>query len=286
MNEHYICLETADYQLAAVLHQAPADTGVLLVVGGPQYRVGSHRQFVKVSRYLAAHGVPSLRLDTAGMGDSSGNKAEFYRQSDDIAVAITAFFQHCPQLKQVVLWGLCDAASAILIALNKPDPRICAVMLLNPWVRQSQSHAKTLLKHYYLKRLLQKDFWQKLFGGAVSPLRSLQELLLTIKASKTANRHTSSTSDVTEQNYIHHMQSGCRAFDATMMLVTSGNDLTAKEFLTMCQQHKQWQSWLNTIEHQHIDAADHTFSRQVWRQQVEQLTLQLVLQQLTRATYG
>lgn len=276
MTEHYICLETPGHQLAAMLHQAPADTGVLLVVGGPQYRVGSHRQFVKVSRYLAAQGVPSLRLDTAGMGDSSGSKAEFYRQSDDIAVAINAFFRHCPQLKQVVLWGLCDAASAILIALNKPDPRVCAVMLLNPWVRQSQSHAKTLLKHYYLKRLMQKDFWQKLFGGTASPLRSLQEVLSTIKASNTANRHGSDTAGVTEQNYIQHMHSGCKATNVSMMLITSGNDLTAKEFLTMCQQDQHWQAWLKTVQHQHIDAADHTFSRQVWRQQVEQLTLQLV----------
>ena len=149
MTEHYISLAGAGYQLSAILHQGAATTGVLLIVGGPQYRVGSHRQFVKLSRYLAAQGVPSMRLDTAGMGDSSGSKAAFYQQTADIELAIDAFFQQCPQLTQVVLWGLCDAASAILIKLNRPDPRVSGVILLNPWVRQQQSHAKTMLKHYY-----------------------------------------------------------------------------------------------------------------------------------------
>ena len=36
--------------------QTPAHTGVVVVVGGPQYRVGSHRQFVLLSRALAAAG--------------------------------------------------------------------------------------------------------------------------------------------------------------------------------------------------------------------------------------
>jgi hypothetical protein len=32
------------------------DTGVVIVVGGPQYRAGSHRQFVLLARTLAAAG--------------------------------------------------------------------------------------------------------------------------------------------------------------------------------------------------------------------------------------
>jgi len=54
---------------------AAADTGVLIVVGGPQYRVGSHRQFVMLARFLADHGVPCMRFDYRGMGDVSGECA-------------------------------------------------------------------------------------------------------------------------------------------------------------------------------------------------------------------
>ena len=36
---------------------------VIVVVGGPQYRVGSHRQFVQLSRALASAGHATLRFD-------------------------------------------------------------------------------------------------------------------------------------------------------------------------------------------------------------------------------
>ncbi|KAB8057318.1 hydrolase 1, exosortase A system-associated, partial [Janthinobacterium violaceinigrum] len=52
------------------LPAAPGPRGVLIVTGGPQYRVGSHRQFVLLARALAAQGVPVLRFDLRGMGDS------------------------------------------------------------------------------------------------------------------------------------------------------------------------------------------------------------------------
>ena len=45
--------------------------GLLIVVGGPQYRVGSHRQFVLLARNLSIAGIPVMRFDYRGMGDSS-----------------------------------------------------------------------------------------------------------------------------------------------------------------------------------------------------------------------
>ena len=97
MNERYISIRSAEAELSAILHSATeqhnstADTGVLIIVGGPQYRVGSHRQFVKLSRFLAMQHIPSMRLDSSGMGDSSGEKVEFYQQHTDIKLAIDAF---------------------------------------------------------------------------------------------------------------------------------------------------------------------------------------------------
>lgn len=49
-----------------------ASTGVVIIVGGPQYRAGSHRQFVLLARALATAGYPVLRFDYSGMGDSDG----------------------------------------------------------------------------------------------------------------------------------------------------------------------------------------------------------------------
>ncbi len=69
----------ADEYLFGILAcpERPSDTGVVIVVGGPQTRVGSHRQFVLLSRALAAAGYPVLRFDVRGMGDSSGEQRDF-----------------------------------------------------------------------------------------------------------------------------------------------------------------------------------------------------------------
>ena len=65
-----------DCRLYGVLHRprSRGRSGVLIVVGGPQYRVGSHRQFVLLARFLAGRSIPVLRFDYRGMGDSEGEQ--------------------------------------------------------------------------------------------------------------------------------------------------------------------------------------------------------------------
>ncbi|GAB2929884.1 hydrolase 1, exosortase A system-associated [Rheinheimera gaetbuli] len=283
MNERYISLASGTASLSAILHTPTngqcSQTGVLIIVGGPQYRVGSHRQFVKLSRALADNGIASMRLDTSGMGDSSGSKAAFYQQDNDIEAAITAFMQHNPQLKNLVLWGLCDAASAILIKLQSPDPRISGIILLNPWVRQQHSHAEVMLKHYYLKRLFSRQFWQKMLGGGVALRHSVKDIWQTLQQRNAKHSSTALTPEANEQNYVQLMLQGWQRYQGKTLLITSGNDLTAQEFLTLCQQHQSWAHCLSTAQRVQISDANHTFSSQIWREQVEQATLAM-LQQL------
>ncbi|WP_333609375.1 hydrolase 1, exosortase A system-associated [Arsukibacterium sp.] len=277
MNESYIQFRNNLAELSGILHYGSGHTGVLIIVGGPQYRVGSHRQFVKLSRALAIKGIASMRFDTSGMGDSSGKKTVFYQQTIDIELAIEQFFLKCPHLKQLVLWGLCDAASAILIKLNRPDPRISGVVLLNPWVRQTQSHAQTMLRHYYLKRLVSPQFWQKLFKGGLKLKDSLLSFSQTLSASREKNKisqHIQGLTDqLTEQTYVMAMLKGWQGFNGKTLVITSGNDLTAQEFLSLCQSNSLWQQQLNSSQHQHCSEANHTFSTGQWRQHVEQQTI-------------
>ena len=60
--------------LVGVLH-APegAHTGLIMVSGGDQYRVGSHRMFVELARTLANAGIAVMRFDHRGIGDTAGN---------------------------------------------------------------------------------------------------------------------------------------------------------------------------------------------------------------------
>ena len=63
--------------------ESPQDIGVVVIVGGPQYRAGSHRQFVLLSRALAVAGFAVLRFDYRGMGDSEGEQRDFESASVD-----------------------------------------------------------------------------------------------------------------------------------------------------------------------------------------------------------
>jgi exosortase A-associated hydrolase 1 len=164
----------------AVMPDPSAGCGVLVVVGGPQYRVGSHRQFLLLARRLAAEGYPTMRFDYRGMGDASGEMHGFEEVSADIGAALDAFQLACPSLRRIVLWGLCDAASAALLYVQATrDPRVAGLVLLNPWVRSETSLAQTQIKHYYRQRLLQGDFWWKLLSGRMEVLKSVRGLVRT-----------------------------------------------------------------------------------------------------------
>ena len=115
---------------------APAKRGVLVIVGGPQYRAGSHRQFALLARHLAEQGIPALRFDYRGLGDSSGAARTFEDVGADIRSAIDAFQAAVPGLQEVVLWGLCDGAAAALF-YGHQDPRVAGLVLLNPWARSA-----------------------------------------------------------------------------------------------------------------------------------------------------
>src|SRR5438067_4982461 len=132
----------------ASLPARPCVRGVLIVVGGPQYRIGSHRQFALLARHLAANGIAAMRFDYRCMGDSEGETRDFESIQEDIRAALDAFQQAVPGLRDVVLWGLCDGASAA--AMYAPgDARVRGLVLLNPWVRTDDGVARTTLKHHY-----------------------------------------------------------------------------------------------------------------------------------------
>ena len=157
-----ISIEVDGLPCAGLLHgvASPASTGVVVIVGGPQYRVGSHRQFVLLARALATAGTPVLRFDYRGLGDSPGAACDFTAIDADIRAAIDSLVAHTG-VRRVVLWGLCDAASAALMVAPL-DARIGGLVLLNPWVHTTSAEAQVRLKHYYLQRLSSRDLWRKL----------------------------------------------------------------------------------------------------------------------------
>ena len=168
--------------------QAPHARGVLIVVGGPQYRAGSHRQFTLLARDLAAAGIPAMRFDYRGMGDSEGDLQTFENVDEDLRAAIDRFFIEVPGMREVVLWGLCDGASAASLYAPQ-DPRVSGLVLLNPWVRTEEGQARATIRHYYKDRLFDARLWKKVASGQFDvkgSVRSLYENVGKAFASKPA----------------------------------------------------------------------------------------------------
>ena len=255
----------------------PMETGVVIIVGGPQYRAGSHRQFVLLSRVLAAAGYAVLRFDYRGMGDSTGDLHDFEHVNADISAAINSLQANVSELRKVVLWGLCDGASAALLHCHAArDPRIGGLCLLNPWVRSTASLAKTHVKHYYTQRLQQKEFWVKLVSGQVA-WRALAGLVGNVK------KALSPPPNWTSATFQDRMATAWKDFDGHILLLLSGDDYTAREFMDHARSSAVWTGALQKNKlTQHLEAeADHTFSGLRFNSVVAKYTLDL-LGQLAR----
>jgi exosortase A-associated hydrolase 1 len=253
------------YGVASVPAQ-PGPRGVLIMVGGPQYRAGSHRQFVLLARHLAAAGVPVLRFDYRGMGDSDGGLRTFEAAGDDLQAAIDHFFTAVPGLREVVVWGLCDAASAALCHAGN-DPRVTGLVLVNPWARTETSIAKTTLKHYYRTRLLQGDLWKKIVRGQFDVAGAARSFIGLVGASRgpsAAAADAPAPSSLPER-----MCAGLARFRGKVLVIIGGADLTGQEFAGIAES-PPWRALLGAprVTRHTLAGADHTFSRRVWRDQV------------------
>ena len=261
-----LVFECAGERLYGVLDvpAAPHQRGVLVVVGGPQYRAGSHRQFTLLARSLAAQGIAAMRFDYRGMGDSEGAMRDFEHVDQDLRAAIDTFFAEVPGLTEVVLWGLCDAASAAAL-YAAGDKRVAGLVLLNPWVRTESGEAKATLKHYYRARLLDAGLWKKIatlrfdYGAAWTSL-----LRLLGSASKAAP--SGALPD--------RMHDGLHRFGGKLLVILSGADLTAQEFSGLAVAQPKWRGLLAAprVTQHLLPKADHTCSRRAWHEQVAQWT--------------
>ena len=279
MNEKPLTIESAGHSLVGMLHPAsgPQQVGVLMMVaGGPQYRIGGHRQLVLWARKMSSEGFPVLRFDFSGMGDSYGEYLDFENVEGDIEAALDRFFDEQPTLKQVVLWGECNACSASLFYAHK-DPRISGLVMLNPWVRTEQGQAKAVVKHYYLDRLKQRSFWLKVFSLKFDFIGSLRSAKQMISVARGRSGVPAGHAEILAKSTVDRSKSlpdrmleGLSHFNGRVMLVMSGRDMVSKEFDDLLQAEPVWHEKLAAcalVRHD-LEYADHTFSTGEWRNQV------------------
>jgi hypothetical protein len=121
------------------------------------------------------------------MGDSEGEPRSFDRIEDDIRDAMKEYFNQMPDMKEVVIWGLCDAATAASFYVST-DGRARGLVLLNPWGCTPEGAARTMLREYCLARLGEVVFWnasQLRLSFRIYTNRLLKKEILSHKTAKT-----------------------------------------------------------------------------------------------------
>lgn len=273
MNERALVFSCEGARLVGVLSEpsVPPEVALLNIVGGPQYRAGSHRQFVHLARTLAENGVAALRFDARGMGDSDGDQRSFEDIQADVAAAIDALCAALPSVRQIVLSGLCGGATAALLYWRATrDPRVAGMILINPWVRSDATLARTRVKHYYVQRLMQGDFWRKLVSGRVAAT-AVAELLRSLKLAAIPRSTAAAGRGTDTPDLGARMAAAWTGFDRPTLLVLSETDYTAKEFQETVALSSQWQAVLqrSSVTRYDLAGADHTFSQSGMRKTVE-----------------
>ena len=272
VHERALLIPCAGESLVAVLAcpEGAVQHGVVIIVGGPQVRTGSHRQFTVLARALAASGTAVLRFDVRGMGDSTGAPRDFRSISDDIGAAVDALCREVPGLAGVTLWGLCDGASAALLYVGDVgDRRVHRLALLNPWVRTQASAARTQFRHYYRQRLMQRAFWQKLFRGGVG-WQALAGLWAGLRQLSAPPAPADGQGAQAPGSYRARMAAAWLAFDGPILLALSGRDDTAREFEDALNGDPAWAGAAVRANVSRVDlpGSDHTVADTAGAQQL------------------
>jgi len=268
VNETIHIMSCGGEELLAIYHPAVppsrARLGLVMVVGGAQYRVGSHRLYWQLARYLASAGIPVLRFDCRGLGDSSGEWLGFEQIQADINVAINQIMAAHGQLDGVLLWGLCDGASAALLSLAE-QPLVKGAILVNPWLESHSSQARVMLRHYYRRRLFSADLWRKIGSGAFSPVASWRSFIAIWRQRKPSD-------PVSDDDLQSRLRRALLQHAAQVEIIVAANDLTARTFMDWFSAQNQRDTTLSSIPLHIIANADHTFSYPDQRRQLLQLS--------------
>ncbi|WP_338445230.1 hydrolase 1, exosortase A system-associated [Pelagerythrobacter marensis] len=167
MNRLPLTFACEDQTLAGTIDTAPASVGLLIVSGGNEIRAGAFSGQARLAERIARAGFPVFRFDRRGVGDSEGKNRGFRASAKDIAAAIDAFRAMAPQMKRVVAFGNCDAASALMLASGAGCD---ALVLSNPWTiedEQDDLPPSTAIRSRYLEKLKNPGELARLVTGRV-----------------------------------------------------------------------------------------------------------------------
>lgn len=218
MTRRHLAFACLGDTLVGTLDDAPAATGLLLVTGGNEVRAGAFSGQAQLAARIAEAGHPVFRFDRRGLGDSTGENRGFRESGPDIAAALTAFRGEKPDLKRIVAFGNCDAASALMLAAGAGCD---ALILANPWTIEQDDGAPppAAIRDRYAAKLRDPKELLRLATGKVS-LRKLAGGIG--RALRPAPPPTTLAQE---------MKAGLDTFSGPVRLLIAERDRTAQAFL-------------------------------------------------------
>jgi alpha-beta hydrolase superfamily lysophospholipase len=165
--------------LAEPVDTPMAQLGVVILNAGALRRIGPNRMWVEAARRWSARGVPSLRIDLAGIGDADGDDTGW---QDDASFYVPEFVDQARAALDVlvdrglpdrfVLVGLCSGAYwAFHAALQ--DERVVAAFMVNPRALFWDGRRSLVAEAANARKLRSPRIWLKLLRGELSPERVL-----------------------------------------------------------------------------------------------------------------
>lgn len=164
-------------RLAGVLSEPlagpPAEVCVVLLNAGALRRIGPGRMWVDLARRWAARGVPTLRIDLCGIGDSDGDSTPYVHTAAlyslglvDQVLATLDELEKRGLPSRFVLGGLCSGAFWAFHAALR-DRRVSAAFLLNPRALFWDETIEDVRNARRIARLFSVDVWRRLIRGRI-----------------------------------------------------------------------------------------------------------------------
>lgn len=263
--EERIIFQSHGCGLVGALHTpegSQSPLGLVLLHGWAGYRIGAHRMFVKLARQACRRGLPCLRFDFRGRGDSEGDMAEATLSTmiADTQVAAQVLMSH-KSVERVALVGDCSG-SEVAIGVAPLLERCAAQVLWSaPIVGASREGTDRAKRRHviaqYWSKLWRVETWKKLLSGGLQP----QMILRALRGGGKGAGEEGSVSD-REIDWLGRF----RSFRGEVLFIYGSADPTAQQALAHYQQLTRE---AGRVWHHHVVAgANHAFYSLAWEQEV------------------
>ena len=172
----------AEGRLRGILSEPPGGVerdGVCIVAlnAGAVWHVGPNRMWVELARRWAGRGVPCLRVDVAGIGESDGDSAPYRELSalyapelTEQVIAVLRALESEGVGRRFVLVGLCSGAYWAFDAAVR-EPSVVAALMLNPRLLFWSTYVRLRVRRESRKvaKLRSGSMWRRILAGRVHP---------------------------------------------------------------------------------------------------------------------